>query len=185
MWKADQRPLSSSRLIRDKPTWVEPLGLSPKHITGRTVLFCIAPFINVWFVYFHHHPVSCMMGDFRTIPLSSIFRVRISVVYFLNRVTENLSWNSFGAKRTEYSVEILGTRVQPVLTHYEFALPNYLRSSPNCPRSPQNIPKLCIWVYSVAFRVFFELDSWPQNFSSLPHPQNRSQIRHSSTPGPE
>ena len=64
MWKADQRPLSSSRLIRDKPTWVEPLGLSPKHITGRTVLFCIAAFINVWFVYFHHHPVSCMMGVF-------------------------------------------------------------------------------------------------------------------------
>ena len=59
MWKADQRPLSSSRLIRDKPTWVEPLGLSPKHITGRTVLFCIAAFINVRFVYFHHHPVSC------------------------------------------------------------------------------------------------------------------------------
>ena len=59
MWKADQRPLSSSRLIRDKPTWVEPLGLSPKHITGRTVLFCIAAFITVWFVYFHHHPVSC------------------------------------------------------------------------------------------------------------------------------
>ena len=100
-----------------------------------------------------------MMGDFRTIPLATIFRVRISVVYFLNRVTENLSWNSLGAKRTEYSVEILGTRLQPVLTHYDFALPNYLRSSPNCPRSPQNVPKLCIWVYSVAYRVFFKLDS--------------------------
>ena len=90
-----------------------------------------------------------------------------------------------GTKTTEYLVEILGTRVQPILTHYDFAFPNHSRLSPNCPRSPQNVPKLCIWVYSVAYRVFFKLDSWPQNFSSLPLHQNRSQIRHSSTPGPE
>ena len=55
-----------------------------------------------------------------------------------NRIGENASWNSTPANRTEISGLILGTQVQPIFTHCDFAFPNQSRMSPNHPRTFKN-----------------------------------------------
>ena len=55
-----------------------------------------------------------------------------------NRIGENASWNSTPANRIEISGLILGTQVQPIFPHCNFAFPNQSRMSRNHPRTSKN-----------------------------------------------